>query len=94
MPPIAGVMNGAMVLADGLFAEMSLDRMTRVLRPKMDGSRNLDDVFADSALDFSVMLSSVNAATGMIGQANYAAANMVSLWPPGNPNCTELRLLT
>ncbi|KAI1844908.1 hypothetical protein JX266_008924 [Neoarthrinium moseri] len=76
MPPIAGVMNGAMLLADGLFADMSFDNMNKVLQPKVGGSRNLDAVFSGPELDFFIMLSSVNAATGMIGQANYAAANM------------------
>ncbi|KAK9772055.1 hypothetical protein SCAR479_11218 [Seiridium cardinale] len=75
MPPVAGVINGAMLLADGLFADMSFDNMNKVLQPKVAGSRNLDAVFS-GALDFFIMLSSVNAATGMIGQANYAAANM------------------
>ncbi|KAK0725838.1 putative Nonribosomal peptide synthetase 14 [Lasiosphaeris hirsuta] len=76
MPPITGVMNGAMVLADGVFADMTFENMAKVLRPKIDGSRNLDLAFTGAELDFFVMLSSVNAATGMVGQANYAAANM------------------
>lgn len=77
MPPVAGIMNGAMLLADGLFADMTFDNMHRVLQPKVDGSRNLDTIFSDVNLDFFVMLSSVNAVTGMMGQANYSAANMV-----------------
>ncbi|PNY23690.1 LOW QUALITY PROTEIN: Hybrid Polyketide synthase-nonribosomal peptide synthetase [Tolypocladium capitatum] len=80
MPPVAGIMNGAMLLADGLLADMTFENMQMVLRPKVNGSRILDDVFSTAKLDFFVMLSSVNAATGMAGQANYSAANMVSQW--------------
>lgn len=77
MPPIGGVANGAMVLSDGLFAEMSFESMQRVLQPKVDGSRNLDEIFTQE-LDFFLMFSSLSAVIGMPGQANYAAANNVS----------------
>ncbi|KXJ85216.1 hypothetical protein Micbo1qcDRAFT_210158 [Microdochium bolleyi] len=77
LPPVGGVMNGAMILADGLFRSMTLDKMDRVLRPKMLGSKNLDAVFGQIAgLDFFVMFSSLSAVIGMPGQSNYAAANM------------------
>lgn len=81
MPPVAGIVQGAMVLADGIFADMPFENMQKVLGPKMQGSRILDHVFSDAELDFFVMLSSVNAATGQAGQANYTAANMVRNFP-------------
>ncbi|KAJ1326017.1 hybrid polyketide synthase [Microdochium nivale] len=77
MPPaIGGIANGAMILADGLFSSMTLDKMERVLRPKMLGSRNLDAVFSKDDLDFFLMFSSLSAVIGMPAQSNYAAANM------------------
>ncbi|KAA8894529.1 hybrid PKS-NRPS [Sphaerosporella brunnea] len=76
MPPIAGVVNGAMVLSDAIFADMSFEALTSVLGPKADGSRNLDALFADKPLDFFIMLSSISSVAGYTGQSNYAAANM------------------
>lgn len=73
--PIAGVANGAMVLKDQLFANMSTDTMRRVLGPKIDGSNNLDDVFHNDDLDFFVLFSSVACVFGNAGQSNYTASN-------------------
>ncbi|KAI9040688.1 PKS-NRPS hybrid synthetase psoA [Aspergillus affinis] len=75
MPPIGGVANGAMVLSDKLFADMSYDSFQKVLKPKVDGSMNLDEVFANDDLDFFILFSSISAVTGQRSQANYAAAN-------------------
>lgn len=74
-PPIAGVANGAMVLSDALFTGMSFDAMRDVLRPKIEGSYNLDQAFHNDDLDFFVLFSSGACVVGNSGQANYAAAN-------------------
>ena len=74
-PPIAGVANGAMVLDDQIFANMSTDAMRKVLGPKIDGSKNLDDVFHDDDLDFFILFSSATCVWGNAGQSNYTAAN-------------------
>lgn len=74
-PPIAGVATGAMVLSDALFAGMSFDAMREVLRPKIEGSYNLDQAFHNVDLDFFVLFSSGACVIGNPGQANYAAAN-------------------
>ncbi|KAI9151431.1 lovastatin nonaketide synthase [Paramyrothecium foliicola] len=74
-PPIAGVANGAMVLHDCLFSNMSVDVMQKVLGPKIDGSNNLEQVFRDQVLDFFVLFSSSACVIGNSGQSNYAAAN-------------------
>ncbi|KAF2761850.1 beta-ketoacyl synthase domain-containing protein [Pseudovirgaria hyperparasitica] len=81
MPPVAGVAQGAMVLRDVLTREMKLEELNDVLRPKVDGSLNLDRLFSSHKLDFFVFFSSAAAITGNAGQANYAAANffMMSL---------------
>ncbi|KAI1490021.1 hypothetical protein F5X96DRAFT_638338 [Biscogniauxia mediterranea] len=76
MPPVAGVVNGAMVLRDTPLETLSLDDFESVLRPKVDGSRNLDDLFHCTSLDFFVLLSSTTRVLGNPAQSNYAAANM------------------
>lgn len=75
LPPVGGVVNGAMVLRDSSFYDMTNDQMTECLRPKMEGSRNLSTVFEDLALDFFVLFSSLAYTLGNPGQSNYAAAN-------------------
>lgn len=75
MPPIAGVINGAMVLRDTSLRNMSMDQLTDVLGPKVNGSLYLDRIFAEADLDFFVLVSSINCVIGNWGQANYAAAN-------------------
>lgn len=73
---VGGVVNGAMVLDDRVFAQMDVETWTRVMRPKALGSSNLDKVFNNKDLDFFIMTSSFAAIGGHAGQSNYAAANM------------------
>ncbi|KAK5657220.1 hypothetical protein OQA88_3278 [Cercophora sp. LCS_1] len=78
-PPIAGVMNGAMILRDRLFQNMAWDDFAAVLAPKVAGSRNLDAVLCEDEkkepLDFFICLSSITSIAGNVGQSAYAAAN-------------------
>ncbi|KAH6640085.1 beta-ketoacyl synthase domain-containing protein [Truncatella angustata] len=79
MPPVGGIINGAMVLDDRVFSQMTVETWNRVLLPKTVGSKNLDVVFSDpksEPLDFFIMTSSFAALGGHPGQSNYAAANM------------------
>ncbi|KAL2139025.1 hypothetical protein VTI28DRAFT_5884 [Corynascus sepedonium] len=76
LPPVGGVVNGAMVLEDRVFSQMSLDTFHRVMNPKTIGSSNLDKVFNATDMDFFIMTSSFAAIGGHAGQSNYAAANM------------------
>lgn len=76
MPSVGGIINGAMVLDDGVFAKMDIDTWKRVLQLKTAGSKNLDIVFSDDQLGFFIMTSSFAAIGGHAGQSNYAAANM------------------
>ncbi|KFY29675.1 hypothetical protein V494_08556 [Pseudogymnoascus sp. VKM F-4513 (FW-928)] len=73
-PPIMGVANAAMVLKDTLFSQMSYEQMTDVLRPKIDGTNWLNEIFYDTPLDFFVCFSSTSSVGGVFGQSNYAAA--------------------
>ncbi|KAK4035028.1 hypothetical protein C8A01DRAFT_48697 [Parachaetomium inaequale] len=79
LPPIAGVAQGAMVLDDSLFSDADVERVQKVLRPKVQGSIHLDEIFSESnvdeKLDFFVFFSSVAYVTGNAGQSIYAAAN-------------------
>ncbi|KAI0477624.1 putative polyketide synthase [Xylariaceae sp. FL0804] len=75
LPPIAGVIHGAMVLRDTSILKMTLEQLNDVLRPKIQGGLHLDRLFATTDLDFFVLVSSINCVIGNHGQANYAAAN-------------------
>ncbi|GME45600.1 hypothetical protein DL768_008056 [Neofusicoccum parvum] len=75
LPPIAGVANGAMVLEDTPVADMTLEKMQKVLRPKVEGSMYLDELFDGGDLDFFVFFSSVASVVGNRGQSSYSAAN-------------------
>ncbi|KAF3765311.1 hypothetical protein M406DRAFT_256096 [Cryphonectria parasitica EP155] len=75
LPPIIGVLNGAMVLRDISIQNMSFNHMSDVFRPKVYGSIHLDRIFATQKLDFFILFSSINCVIGNLGQANYAAAN-------------------
>jgi hybrid polyketide synthase/nonribosomal peptide synthetase ACE1 len=75
MPPVAGVMNGAMILIDALFSNNDFATFDKVLRPKVDGTVYLDEVFSKSDLDFFIVTSSLASVSGNIGQTAYAAAN-------------------
>ncbi|RYP50278.1 hypothetical protein DL768_004172 [Monosporascus sp. mg162] len=75
LPPIVGVMNGAMVLRDTSIRNMSFEELNDVLRPKVNGSIIVDRIFENADLDFFILVSSINCVIGNLGQANYAAAN-------------------
>lgn len=75
MPSIAGVINGAMVLQDDLFDNMTHAQFAKVTRPKVIGTELLDELFYNTPLDFFVVTSSISAVTGHSGQSNYSGAN-------------------
>ncbi|KAF5018570.1 hypothetical protein F66182_9444 [Fusarium sp. NRRL 66182] len=76
MPAIGGVAHGALILSDSPFEDMTLEQMMTVLRPKVEGSKMLDELFHDAPLDLFIMFSSLTACLGNSGQSNYAAANL------------------
>jgi acyl carrier protein len=75
MPPLGGIIHGAMTLDDGLLAGLTVERLNGVMAPKVLGVLNLHEATRDIPLDFFVMLSSVSSLVGNVGQGNYAAAN-------------------
>ncbi|KAL8941461.1 MAG: hypothetical protein Q9211_001817 [Gyalolechia sp. 1 TL-2023] len=75
MPPIRGVIHGAMALRDALFEKISHTDWTLNIKPRMQGAWNLHHALLDSKLDFFVMLASVAGIVGNPGQSAYAASN-------------------
>jgi hybrid polyketide synthase/nonribosomal peptide synthetase ACE1 len=62
-------------LADTMFVDMDIERVQKVLRPKVNGSIYLDEIFSTTKLEFFVFFSSMAYVTGSKGQSIYAAAN-------------------
>lgn len=73
MPPVRGVIQGAMVLEDSIFERMTYKSWRAAVSPKVDGTVNLAEHFKD--IDFFVMLSSLIGTSGHSSQANYAAGS-------------------
>ncbi|MBL1077520.1 SDR family NAD(P)-dependent oxidoreductase [Nocardia sp. 2] len=75
LPPLRGVFHAAGILDDATILGLDADRLERVLRPKIDGARHLDELTAADNLDLFVLFSSAAALIGSPGQCAYAAAN-------------------
>ncbi len=73
--PLRGIFHLAAVLDDGILAQLTPERMTRVLAPKAAGAWNLHRASRKLKLDYFVLFSSVASLLGTPGQANYVAAN-------------------
>ncbi|KAF3386431.1 Compactin diketide synthase mokB [Penicillium rolfsii] len=72
---IAGVIQLAMVLEDGIFDSMSFDQWRHAIEPKTKGSRNLlANIWPDDK-PFFILLSSITGVIGNTAQANYASGN-------------------
>ncbi|MFC8096103.1 SDR family NAD(P)-dependent oxidoreductase [Streptomyces sp. NPDC057301] len=74
--PLRGVVHCAGVLADGVVAELTPERLAHVLRPKVDGAAHLHRLTAGHPLGLFLLVSSAAGVVGNAGQANYAAANV------------------
>ncbi|MGQ4375226.1 SDR family NAD(P)-dependent oxidoreductase [Streptomyces sp. SAS_267] len=74
--PLRGVVHCAGLLDDGVVAELTPERLARVLRPKVDGAAHLHRLTADTPLDLFLLISSAAGVLGNPGQGNYAAANV------------------
>jgi amino acid adenylation domain-containing protein len=76
MPEIGGVANAALVFEAGIFANFSAEDVTKQLRPKVDGSLNMDEVFKNDNLEFFLTFGSLATVCGNPGQAMYHAGNL------------------
>ncbi|MBB4683799.1 type I polyketide synthase [Amycolatopsis jiangsuensis] len=75
IPDLKGIVHAAGVLDDGVVTALTPQRVDRVLGPKADGARHLDELTRDRELTEFVLVSSVSGVLGGPGQGNYAAAN-------------------
>jgi acyl transferase domain-containing protein len=73
--PVHGVVHAAGVAGGSLLQLETPEAARAVLRPKVEGTRVLRTLLAAREPDFLVLVSSVNAVAGGLGQAAYTAAN-------------------
>jgi probable biosynthetic protein (TIGR04098 family) len=72
---INGIVYLAGLTADSYAKNKTITDITKVLKVKIEGIRNIDKETQNDALDFMVLFSSIAAIHGNIGQTDYAAAN-------------------
>jgi NAD(P)-dependent dehydrogenase (short-subunit alcohol dehydrogenase family) len=77
LPPIRGIIHGAMVLHDILYEKMTYEQYKTVIESKVQGAWNFHRALmsTNAPLDFFICISSAAGAVGNRGQAAYAAAN-------------------
>ncbi|GLA56737.1 type I Iterative Polyketide synthase (PKS) [Aspergillus tubingensis] len=73
LPPVGGVVNGAMVLRDVAFDKASLEDVATVLGPKVKGSQILNELYHGENLDFFILMGSYTGIAGNFNQSIYAA---------------------
>jgi hypothetical protein len=72
---LGGVFQAAMVLRDTPLIDMTIGQWQACVRPKVQGTDNLDRATSHLKLDFFICFSSISGVVGAKGQSNYSAAN-------------------
>ncbi len=75
LPPVRGVVHAAGVEAGALLTGTTAADFTAAMRPKVDGTLALHEVFPPGELDWLVLFSSCGYLAGFPGQGAYACAN-------------------
>lgn len=63
-----------MVLKDSMFSDIELDNVLSTYKPKIVGSRLLEEIYGHEDLDFFILFGSATSVLGNIGQSSYGAA--------------------
>ena len=75
LPPVRGVVHAAGVEAGALLTGSTAEDFAKAMRPKVDGTLTLHEVFPPGELDWLVLFSSCGYLAGFPGQGAYACAN-------------------
>jgi len=70
-----GIIHCAGMVAPNVLVKKTAEEIRRVLAPKVTGAVNLDSASSAIDLDFLILFSSISAALGSPGAADYAAAS-------------------
>ncbi len=73
--PIAGIVHAAGIISEKQVMQLDEQELQTVAAPKINGTRNLYQVFEHKALEFFVSFSSLSAVTGGTGQLAYSVGN-------------------